>query len=151
MLCGGVDCILVAYYQGTIMKIGFSLGRCVRDIVKGLVKIEDVGWIIASTWIETEDQLFNVIGQYAYEPTYLGGLDIDQCQRVALEIFDSEKLLQPRALGIRRTMVPEGAVWADLFPTVTSDKDAVKTAWNGYRMMLHMTEQLPEDTELHWR
>ena len=133
------------------MKIGFSLGRSVRDIVKGLVSIDDVLWIISSTHVETEEQLYQVISQYAYEPTYLYGLDIDECQRVALQIFDSGRLLQPRALGIRRTMVPEGAVWADLFPTILSEKEAVKTAWNGYRMMLQLTEQLPEDAELHWR
>lgn len=133
------------------MKIGFSLGRCVRDIVKGLVKIEDVAWIIASTFIETEDQLHRVIEQYAYEPTYLSGLDIDECQRVALQLYDSGRILQPRMMGVRRHMVPEDAIWADLFPTVLSDKEVVKTAWENYRFMLHMTENLPEDTELHWR
>lgn len=133
------------------MKIGFSLGRCVRDIVKGLVSIDDVLWIISGTHVETEDQLYRVIEEYQYEPSYLGGLDAEECQRVALQIFDSGRLLQPRALGIRRTMVPEGSVWADLFPTVLSEKEAVKTAWNGYRMLLQLTEQLPEDSELHWR
>jgi hypothetical protein len=133
------------------MKIGFSLGRCVRDVVKGLVKIEDIAWIIASTYIETKEQLHNVIAQYAYEPTYLGGLDIDECQRIALQLYDSGRVLQPRMMGIRRTMVPEGAIWADLFPTIASEKTAVKTAWNGYRTMLQLTEQLSDDAELHWR
>jgi len=133
------------------MKIGFSLGRCVRDIVNGLVKIDDVAWIIAGTYIETEEQLHDVIAQYAYEPTYLSELDIDECQRTALQLYDSGRVLQPRMMGIRRTKVPEGAVWAELFPTVLSEKEAVKTAWNSYRMMLQLTEQLPENAELHWR
>jgi hypothetical protein len=133
------------------MKIGFSLGRCVRDIVNGSVKIDDVVWIIAATYIKTEEQLRNVIAQYAYEPTYLDGLNIDECQSTALQLYDSGRVLQPRMQGIRRTMVPEGAIWADLYPTINSEKDAVKTAWNGYRMMLQLTEQLPEGAELHWR
>jgi hypothetical protein len=33
------------------MKIGFSLGRCVRDIVKNSVDINDVAFIIAATSI----------------------------------------------------------------------------------------------------
>jgi len=31
------------------MKIGFSFGRCVRDIVKGIVDIDDVMCVIART------------------------------------------------------------------------------------------------------
>ena len=42
------------------MKIGFSLGRCVRDIVKGSVDINDVAFIIAATSIHDEPQLANV-------------------------------------------------------------------------------------------
>lgn len=133
------------------MKIGFSLGRGVRDIVNGLVNVEDVAWIIASTNIHGEEQLRQVIQQYTYEPRYLGGLDEDECQRVALTLYDSGRVLQPRIQGVSRTMVPEGAIWADLFPTVNSDKDMVKRAWDGYRLTLHMAEQLPEDSELHWR
>jgi hypothetical protein len=133
------------------MKIGFSLGRCVRDIVNGLVKVEDVAWIIASTLIESEEQLRNVILQYTYEPTYLSGLDEDRCQRVALTLYDSGRILQPRMQGVRRTKVPEDSIWADLYPTINSENSNVKRAWDGYRMMLHMIEQLPEDAEIHWR
>lgn len=133
------------------MKIGFSLGRCVRDIVNGFVKIEDVAWIIASTFIESEEQLKNVIFHYTGEPTYLSGLDEDECQRVALTLYSSGRVLQPRMQGVRRIMVPEGSIWADLYPTVTSENDNVKRAWNGYRMTLHLIEQLPEDADLHWR
>jgi hypothetical protein len=132
------------------MKIGFSLGRCVRDIVKGLVKIDDVAWVIASTYIETEEQLRKVILHYTGEPTYLSGLDEDECQRVALTLYNSGRVLQPRIQGVRRIMVPEGSIWADLYPTVNSGNDNVKRAWDSYRMMLHMIEQLPEDAELHW-
>jgi hypothetical protein len=133
------------------MKIGFSLGRCVRDIVNGLVKIDDVGWIIASTNIQSEEQLQLVIQSYSYEPKYLGGLVEDDCQQVALTLYNSGRILQPRMQGVRRTMVPEDSIWADLYPTVNSERETVKQAWHNYRFMLHMTEQLPEDAEIHWR
>ena len=68
------------------MKIGFSLGRCVRDIVRGDVSIDDVAFIIAATNIHDEEQLSRVIENYLYEPTYLNGLDGEQCQSVALEL-----------------------------------------------------------------
>jgi hypothetical protein len=57
------------------MKIGFSFGRCVRDIVNGEVSIDDVAFIIAATNIHDKEQLVRVVENYLYEPTYLNGLD----------------------------------------------------------------------------
>ena len=58
------------------MKIGFSLGRCVRDIVSGNVDINDVAFIIAATNIDSEEQLKHVIEDYMYRgDDYLYGLD----------------------------------------------------------------------------
>jgi len=133
------------------MKIGFSLGRCVRDVVNGLVKTDEIAWIIASTYINDVEQLEVVIRHYMAERGYLLGLDETECQRVAAELFNSGRVLQPRMQGVARIMVPEDSVWADLFPTVNSDNSNVKTAWDNYRFMLHMVEQLPEDVEIHWR
>jgi hypothetical protein len=127
------------------MKIGFSLGRCVRDIVEGAVNINDVAFIITATAIRSKEQLGPVIEDYLYRPGYLDGLDEATCQQVADQLWDSNKLLQPRLQGMHRHMQPENALWVDLFPTVNSDSDAVKKAWDGYRFMLHMVENV--DTE----
>jgi len=133
------------------MKIGFSLGRCVRDIVNGVVDINDVAWIIASTCIRDEVGLEQVIKSYTMEPGYLLGLDEAECQRIAADLYTSGRVLQPRLQGIGRTMVPENSIWADLYPTVNSENSSLKRAWDGYRMMLHMVAQLPEDADIHWR
>jgi hypothetical protein len=128
------------------MKIGFSLGRCVRDIVKGDVNIDDVAFIIAATSIHDEPQLANVIEQYMYRgDDYLYGLDEDKCQTVALELWKTNKVLQPRRQGIHRHRQPENAVWVDMYPTSTSESDAVKKAWDAYRFMLHMVENVDND------
>jgi hypothetical protein len=127
------------------MKIGFSLGRCVRDIVRSDVSIDDVAFIIAATNIHDEEQLSRVIEHYLYEPTYLDGLDKEQCQAVALELWNSSRILQPRREGMHRHMQPENAVWVDLFPTKVTDNENVKRAWDSYRLMLHMIENV--DTE----
>jgi hypothetical protein len=42
-------------------------------------------------------------------------------------------------------MQPESAVWVDMFPTALSENTSVKSAWDNYRFMLHMTENI--DTE----
>lgn len=128
------------------MKIGFSLGRCVRDIVKGHVSINDVAFIIAATSIHDEPQLANVIEQYMYrDDDYLYGLDEDACQAVALDLWKTNKILQPRRQGMHRHRQPENAVWVDMFPTLISENHSVKTAWDAYRFMLHMVENVDTD------
>ena len=127
------------------MKIGFSLGRCVRDIVNEKVSIDDVAFIITSTSIGNKEQLANVILAYTAEPTYLHGCDYDQCVAVSEQLWDTNRLLQPRKQGLHRHAQPENAVWVDMFPTVLSENHSVKSAWDAYRFMLHMTENVDNE------
>ena len=127
------------------MKIGFSLGRCVRDIVDGKVSLDDVAFIIAATNIREKEQLAPVVNDYMFRDDYLYGRDEDECQRIASELWDSNKLLQPRREGIHRHKQPANSVWVDIFPTELSTNTAVKTAWDGYRFMLHMVENVDTD------
>jgi hypothetical protein len=128
------------------MKIGFSLGRCVRDIVRGDVHIDDVAFIIAATSIHDEPQLKDVIEQYMYrDDDYLYGLDENKCQEVALDLWKTNKILQPRRQGMHRHRQPENAVWVDMFPTVASKNHSVKTAWDAYRFMIHMVENVDQE------
>jgi hypothetical protein len=127
------------------MKIGFSLGRCVRDIVNNEVSIDDVAFIITATAIRDKAQLIPVIQDYLYRPGYLDGLDETKCIEVAEQLWNYNKLLQPRLQGLHRHMQPENAVWVDMFPTELSNNEAVKNAWNGYRFMLHMVENVDTD------
>ena len=127
------------------MKIGFSFGRCVRDIVNGEVSIDDVAFLITATRIRDEEHVRTVIGSYMDEHTYLMGLNYEQCVDVALKLWNTNRVLQPRAQGMHRHMQPEESIWVDIFPTALSGNDAVKKAWDGYRFMLHMVENV--DTE----
>jgi hypothetical protein len=127
------------------MKIGFSLGRCIRDIVRGDVDIDDVAFIIAATNIQQSEQLPSVIEQYMYRRDYLEGLDEQQCNQVALELWNTDRLLQPRREGMHRHKQPESSVWVDMFPTELSSNESVKKAWDNYRFMLHMVENVDAD------
>jgi hypothetical protein len=127
------------------MKIGFSLGRCIRDIVNEKVSIDEVAFIIAATNIREVEQLAPVISDYMFRDDYLYGLDEDRCQQVALELWDSNKLLQPRRQGLHRHKQPANSIWVDMFPTELSNNESVKNAWNGYRFMLHMVENVDTD------
>jgi len=127
------------------MKIGFSLGRCIRDIVNGEVALDDVAFVIAATNIHEEQQLAQVVDSYLYRDDYLYMLDEAECQQVALELWQSNRILQPRRQGMHRHKQPENSVWVDMFPTVNSDNEAVKKAWDAYRFMLHMTENVDNE------
>jgi hypothetical protein len=128
------------------MKIGFSFGRCIRDIVNGDVKIDDVAFIIGATAMRSEEQMLAVVDDYMYRNEYLYGLDEDTCKEVAKELYNSNRVLQPRLQGIHRHMQPENAVWVDIFPTRISNNDAVKKAWDNYRFMLHMIENVDNES-----
>jgi hypothetical protein len=127
------------------MKIGFSLGRCVRDIVMGKVSEDEVAFIITATNIKDETGLQWVVDDYMLRDDYLYGLDEAECQRVALSLWNSNKLLQPRRQGIHRHKQPASSIWVDMFPTELSENAAVKSAWDSYRFMLHMVENVDNE------
>ena len=127
------------------MKIGFSLGRCVRDIVRGDVDINDVAFLITATYIQSEEQLDDVILQYTGEPGYLLGLKYDDCVTVAKNLWNTNRILQPRKQGLHRHQQPENSIWVDIFPTELSTNDSVKRAWDNYRFMIHMVENVDNE------
>jgi hypothetical protein len=131
------------------MKVGFSLGRCIRDIVNDIVSYDDVAFIISGTALRDEEAIKWCVEDYLNRRDYLLGLDPEQCTKIALDLYNDGKVFQPRLQNIPAFRIPEGAVWADLFPTNVSDSDAVKKAWEAYRFMLHMTTQIHEDLKEH--
>lgn len=133
------------------MKIGFSLGRCIRDIVKGEIAYEDVAFIITGTALRDEEAIKFCITEYQWREDYLYGLDEEKCMDIGLQLYKEGKIFQPRLQGIRAFHIPEGAIWADMFPTNMANNTAAKTAWDNYRFMIHMTTLVPEDAAEHWK
>jgi len=133
------------------MKIGFSLGRCIRDIVTDEVSYDDVAFVITGTALRDAEAITWCIGDYMVRPDYLMGLDEERCKEIGLKLFEDGKLFQPRLQNVRAFRIPEGAVWADMFPTNMANNTAAKTAWEHYRFMIHMTTQVPEDVAEHWK
>lgn len=131
------------------MKIGFSFGRCVRDIVLGKVKINDVLLIIGRTHMQDEEDCRWVIEEYMSRRAYLGGLDRDRCMEVGLELYRSRRIIEPRGVGAHAFQAPAECVWMDLFPTVVDDEPnvSVTAAWEQYRMLIGLVSQLPEVDE----
>lgn len=120
------------------MKIGFSFGRCIRDIVKGEVAIDEVVVIVSGTMIE-RDRIEGVVDDYLFRNDYLYGLERDACLTVAYQLWDAGLVHQPRMFGQYRTAVKESCVWADLFPAGNTEDPMVKDAWNEYRALLGLS------------
>jgi hypothetical protein len=133
------------FILGTQMKIGFSLGRCIRDIVMGKISEDEVAFVITSTCIREIDQLAPVIKDYMSRDDYLYGLDEAECQQVAQNLWDKSKLIQPRREGIHRHKQPANSIWVDIFPTEFSSNQATRKAWDHYRLMLQMTDNIDNE------
>jgi hypothetical protein len=118
---------------------------CALPISIKEVAVEDVAFIIAATAIREEEQLGRVVEEYMYRDNYLLGLDEDECKAIALTLWKNSKILQPRLQGLHRHMQPENAVWVDMFPTELSTNESVKKAWDAYRFMMHMVENVDTD------
>jgi hypothetical protein len=130
------------------MKIGFSFGRCLGSIVRGEIALEDVLVIIARTRMETEAHVRGVVAEYMHRHGYLLGLDQAECERVGINLFNTGRILEPRANNVGAGMsVPRDYIWMDLSPTAPHgvQSEAVKLAWDHYRLLITLTEQLPEE------
>jgi hypothetical protein len=83
--------------------IGYSVSRCVRDIVKKRVNIYGIEVIIGRTLIENEQHVIEVAHAYHSLPKSddrsWADLDLNACQEVLLELYRDGKLHQPRLYG----------------------------------------------------
>ena len=135
------------------MKIGFSFGRCLRDIVTGEVEYDDVLVQVTRTHMSRVEHIADVVVQYLDVRHYLGGLDAEACHATAIKLWNDGKLHQPRMYGQSYASRPEGLIWMDLFPSVTKDVNPmVQEAWENYRMTLSLahSNSLPTgDTDEH--
>lgn len=130
------------------MKVGLSYGRCIRDIVKGDVDIEDVLIIVTKTALPSRAHIENMVEIYMYESAYLRGLDRDKCVSVAKELWDQGKIYQPRMsmtdeLAVTSKFMSTGKhgdVWCDLVPSYTGGNTMVEEAFNNYLMLRKLSE-----------
>jgi hypothetical protein len=122
------------------LKIGFSLGRCIRDLVNGKVEINQVVVIICRTRVANEDQLRACIKAYQQRDGYLQGMPWDDCWNVAKQLWDRYLLFQPRLSGARKVSVPEEYVWLNLIPEAHENDPVTRHALNKYLVALKLIE-----------
>ena len=126
------------------MKIGLSYSRCVRDIVDGVVDIEDVLILITRTDFNPldDDQWASIWRGYHTtsgwsNPEWAGYPKEDEAKfrAVTIELYESGKIHQPRQFGMHPRRLPY--IWLEaVLPSEELDKNpGVKAAWEKFQTM----------------
>ena len=135
------------------MKIGLSFSRCVRDIVEGVVDINDVLIIIARTDFDphNDDQWQGIWRGYGGgnggsgsiwsmpEWGNYGAEDEDRFRSVAIELWESGKFHQPRKFGAHPSRRKE--IWLEtVLPSSELETNpAAKAAWDNFQVIAGLT------------
>ena len=132
------------------MKIGLSYSRCVRDIVDGVVDINNVLVLITRTdfdpnddaqwrgiWLgygggqEEVDQLRMALG--GVNPEWAGYTDEAAFRNVTMELYNTGKMHQPRQFGAHPRRRPEIWLEAVLPSSELENNPAAKLAWDKFQ------------------
>jgi hypothetical protein len=130
------------------MKIGLSYSRCVRDIVDGVVDIDEVLIIISRTDFDPHDneqwqgiwQGYHQRGGWSQpEWGHYAEEDEDRFRSVSIELWETGKLHQPRKFGAHPGRRPE--IWLEaVLPSSELKKNpAAKTAWDKFQTIASLT------------
>jgi len=130
------------------MKIGLSYSRCVRDIVDGVVDIDDVLIIISRTDFDPlNDEQWSSIWKGYHNPYGLSNpewvayqdLDEDRFRSVSIELWETGRLHQPRQFGAHPKRRPEIWLEAVLPSSELAKNPAAKVAWDKFQMVAGLT------------
>lgn len=136
------------------MKIGLSYSRCIRDIVDGVVDIEDVMVLITRTdfdprddtqWTSIWEGYHNRTGWSNPEWANYPPEDEAKFREVSIELWDSGKLHQPRKFGAHPRRLPY--IWVEtILPSEELDKNpTLKGAWDKFQNLAQLTSTKLEE------
>ena len=136
------------------MKIGLSYSRCIRDIVDGVVDINDVLVVIARTDFDPrDDEQWSGIwhgygggtpiasrGFFGHSnPEWAGYEDESKFRSVSIELWERGLLHQPRKFGAHPARRPEIWLEAVLPSSELESNPAAKAAWDKFQTIASLT------------
>jgi hypothetical protein len=130
------------------MKIGLSYSRCVRDIVDGVVAIDDVLVVISRTDFDpnNDEQWAGIwAGYHGYSPwsnpEWINYPDEDEqkFRDISIELYNTGKMHQPRQFGAHPGRRPE--IWLEtVLPSSELETNpAAKKAWEQFQTIAGLT------------
>jgi len=137
------------------MKIGLSYSRCVRDIVGGVVDINDVLIIVSRTDFDPrDDEQWQGIWQgyhgrsmmshpewASYPPE-----DEDLFRSVSIELWETGKLHQPRKFGAHPRRMPYYWLETVLPDSELEGNPAAKAAFEKFQLIAGLVSSKPLQT-----
>lgn len=123
------------------MLIGTSLGKCVKDILDGKVKEDEVFFIVTNTRCPDLERLMTVIETYYY--TYdMSAHSFEDAKALAQRLYDNGQLHQPRIFrndswGNAHSLKDN---WYEIVPSPTTHNQSVLDAYGKYRMLATLAE-----------
>lgn len=130
------------------MKIGLSYSRCVRDIVDGLVDINDVLVLITRTnfdpnndeqWEEIWTGYHQRGGWSNPEWAHYKDEDEERFRQVSIDLWAQGKLHQPRQFGAQPERRPEIWLEAVLPSSELKRNPAAQDAWDRFQTIAGLT------------
>jgi hypothetical protein len=126
------------------MKIGLSYSRCVRDIVDGVIDINDILIIITRTDFDphNDEQWKGIWDGYHWnnpEWSSYSDEDEDRFRSVSIELWETGKLHQPRKFGAFPARRPEIWLEAVLPSSELEINPAAKKAWDSFQVIAGLT------------
>jgi hypothetical protein len=134
------------------MKIGLSYSRCIKDIVDGVVDINDVLIVIARTDFDPHDdeQWAGIWSGYGGGQTFGSPFsnpewidhpaeDEIKFREVSIALWESGKFHQPRKFGAHPIRRPE--IWLEtVLPSSELESNpAAKKAWDSFQTIAGLT------------
>jgi len=122
------------------MRIGLSYSRCVRDIVDGVVDINDVLVVISRTDFDPRDdeQWAGIWEGYHWQnPEWANYPDEDESRfrEVSIDLWEQGKLHQPRKFGTRPRRMDYYWMEVSLSSHDIDSNPAVKRAWEQFQII----------------
>lgn len=130
------------------MKIGLSYSRCIRDIVDGVVDINDVLVLITRTDFDPRDdeQWSSIWHGYRSRsgwsrPEWVNYSHEDEAKfrGISIELYETGRMHQPRQFGSHPTRLPH--IWLEaVLPTESLDSNpALKAAWQKFQTLAQLS------------
>ena len=145
------------------MRIGLSFSRCVRDIVDGVVDIDDVLIIIARTDFDPHDDeqwrgiwegyaggsdrgsMIRMFSGSNPEWADYSDEDEDRFRSVSIELWETGRLHQPRKFGAHPSRRPEIWLEAVLPNSELEANPAAKMAWEKFQTIASLSSVKLDD------